>query len=541
MSQTANKLIQAAAGNAGGGIAWDISTAVFNGSPINTFFLDNESTTDNTPHALFFKSDGLAFYTTGDQNDDVLQYDLTTAWDLSTASFTQVFSVSSQDTNPTGLFFKGDGTKMFVSGNAGNDINEYDLSTAWDISTASYSQSFSVASQSGIPEDIFFKDDGLKMYVADDGNNTIYQYTLTTAWDLSTASYASKSFSIGTQQSSIRGLHFKTDGTRMYITGSSGDDIDEYTLSTAWDVSTASFTQNVSYPVAPFSEPQGLFFKSDGTVLFALGSGTDTLFAFDLSTAWDLSTLSFTLPTTNCLDVSTQVGNPSDLFFKPDGTELYIVDIQGDTVDQWSLSTAWNIDTASYLQSFSVNAQEISPNAVFFKDDGTKMYVCGQSGDEVNEYSLSTAWDISTASYTQNFSVSSQDLRPKGLFFKSDGLKMYVLGDAGDDINEYNLTTAWDISTASFNQNTSVSSQATQQEGIYFRDDGLKMYISAQVFSQVYEYDLSTAWDTSTLSFLQAYDLNNFLKLPAGVFFKDDGKKMYVVDGLLASAFSFDL
>jgi DNA-binding beta-propeller fold protein YncE len=540
MSRLALKAIQASAGNAGG-IPWDISTAVFNGSPINNFFLDNESTTDATPHALFFKSDGLAFYTTGDQNDDVLQFDLTTAWNLSTASFTQVFSVSSEDTNPTGLFFKDDGTKMFVSGNTGNDINEYNLSTAWDISTASYSQSFSVATQAGTPEDLFFKDDGLTMYVADDGNNAIYQYTLTTAWDLSTASYASKSFSIGTQQSLIRGLHFKTDGTRMYITGSSGDDIDEYTLSTAWDVSTASFTQNISYPRGLFSEPQGLFFKPDGTVLFAMGSGADTLFSFDLSTAWDLSTLSYTLPTTNCLDVSTQATAPSDLFFKPDGTELYIIDITGDTVDQWSLSTAWNIDTASYLQSFSVNTQEISPSTVSFKDDGTKMYVCGQTGDDVNEYSLSTAWDISTASYTQNFSVSSQDLRPKGLFFKDDGTKMYMLGDVGDDINEYNLTTAWNISTASFNQNTSVSSQLSNPQGIYFRDDGLKIYISGQIFSQVYEYDLSTAWDISTLSFLQAYDLNNFVADPEGVFFKDDGKKMYVVDSRLASVFSFDL
>jgi len=541
MSRLSLKALQAAAGAATGGIPWDISTAVYKGKPVNIFFLDNETNTDFNPHALFFKSDGLAFYTVGDQNDDVLQYNLTTAWDLFTASFTQTFDISAQETSPTGLFFKDDGTKMFVLGNAGNDITEYALSTAWDISTASYSAVQSVATEDTSPEDLFFKPDGTQVYFAGDANNTVYQYTLGTPWSITSLTGPLKTFSIGSQQSLIKGLHFKSDGTKMYITGSSGDDIDEYTLSTAWDVSTASFTQNVSYPSIVFTSPEGLFFKPDGTALFAMGSGLDTLFAFDLSTAWDLSTLSFTLPTTNCLDVSTQVGSPSDLFFKPDGTELYILDIVGDTIDQWSLSTAWNIDTASYLQSFSVNAQEISPNAVFFKDDGTKMYVCGQSGDDVNEYSLSTAWDISTASYTQNFSVSSQDLRPKGLFFKSDGLKMYVLGDSGDNINEYNLTTAWDISTASFNQNTSVSSQANTQEGIYFRDDGLKMYISAQVFSQVYEYDLSTAWDTSTLSFLQAYDLNNFLRLPAGVFFKDDGKKMYVVDGSLNSAFSFDL
>jgi hypothetical protein len=56
------------------------------------------------------------------------------------------------------------------------------------------------------------------------------------------------------------------------------------------------------------------------------------------------------------------------------------------------------------------------------------MYVIGSSGDDVNEYDLSTAWDISTASYLQNFSVGAQETTPSGIFFKPDGTKMYVIG-----------------------------------------------------------------------------------------------------------------
>ena len=44
--------------------------------------------------------------------------------------------------------------------------------------------------------------------------------------------------------------------------------------------------------------------------------------------------------------------------------------------------------------NFSVNPQESTPEAVFFKPDGTKMYILGRSGDDVGEYALSTAWDI---------------------------------------------------------------------------------------------------------------------------------------------------
>jgi len=58
---------------------------------------------------------------------------------------------------------------------------------------------------------------------------------------------------------------------------------------------------------------------------------------------------------------------------------------------------------------FSVAAQETNPSGMFFKPDGTKMYVIGFTGDDVNEYDLSTAWDITTASYLQNFSVAAQE------------------------------------------------------------------------------------------------------------------------------------
>jgi DNA-binding beta-propeller fold protein YncE len=178
------------------------------------------------------------------------------------------------------------------------------------------------------------------------------------------------------------------------------------------------------------------------------------------------------------------------LSFKPDGTKMYIVGDTGNDVNEYDLSTAWDISTASYLQNFSVAAQETVPNGLFFKPDGLKMYIVGQTGDDVNEYDLSTAWDISTASYLQNFSVSAQETVPQGLFFKPDGTKMYIVGDTGNDVNEYDLSTAWDISTASYLQNFSVAAQDTDPYGLFFKPDGLKMYILGVVGDAVYEYDL---------------------------------------------------
>jgi DNA-binding beta-propeller fold protein YncE len=229
-------------------------------------------------------------------------------------------------------------------------------------------------------------------------------------------------------------VFFKPDGTKMYVIGSTGDDVNEYTLSTAWDVSTATYVQVFSVALQE-TTPTGVFFKSDGTQMYVVGSDNDAVFQYPLSTAWDISTAVFpgvvVLPST---DASNR-----DLFFKPDGTKLYTVGATSDSVYEYTLSTAWDVTTATYVRVFSVAAQETVATGVFFKPDGTKMYVTGSNGDDVNEYTLSTAWDISTATYVRVFSISAQDTEPTGLFFRDDGKKMYVLGATNDAVYAYNL------------------------------------------------------------------------------------------------------
>ena len=46
-----------------------------------------------------------------------------------------------------GIEFNTDGTKMFVVGRTNNNIDEYTVSTGFDVSTASYDSSLDVSSQ----------------------------------------------------------------------------------------------------------------------------------------------------------------------------------------------------------------------------------------------------------------------------------------------------------------------------------------------------------------------------------------------------------
>ena len=59
-------------------------------------------------------------------------------------------------------------------------------------------------------------------------------------------------------------------------------------------------------------------------------------------------------------------------------------------------------------------------------------------------------WNVSSASFVDSLSVSGQDGNVRDLWFDSSGKTMFLIGNVGKDINVYKLTTAWDISTASF-------------------------------------------------------------------------------------------
>ena len=158
----------------------------------------------------------------------------TAGYDLSGATYDSVsFSVASQGANPTTATFKPDGTKMYYTSNSTDTVYQYSLSTAWDISTASYdSKNFSVTTQAASPNGSFFSADGTAMYICDGTTQTIYQYTLSTAWDVSTASYASKNLDTTSIAPNPRAIYFASSGTVMIVQSGTNDAVYEYGLST---------------------------------------------------------------------------------------------------------------------------------------------------------------------------------------------------------------------------------------------------------------------------------------------------------------------
>ena len=316
------------------------------------------------------------------------------------------YAVSTDDRTTWSVAKASDGVRPIVRDNAGTwqyNSQETTGTVGWNVSGASYdSTSFDLGSNTSV-QDMFIDSSGTRMYVINPAIYSIYQYSLSTAWDVSTASFV-RYVTLTGDDTATRGIFFKEDGTKMYIGAAGGDDfIYEYHLSTPWDISTEGGIVNQIDVTTPTSEQYiaGLYIKSDGTRIYSTGRGQDKAYQWTLTTAWDLSTAT----SLQQLDLSGQTSGPNGVHFKSDGTELYVVSFATDSVLIYSLSTEWDITSATYSGSFSVSSQTTDPTGFFFKTDGTKMYVVGDDNDVVYQYttegtgvtySTSTTWTNAT-------------------------------------------------------------------------------------------------------------------------------------------------
>jgi DNA-binding beta-propeller fold protein YncE len=256
------------------------------------------------------------------------------------------------------------------------------------------------------------------------------------------------------------------------------------------DVSTATFVRFDTVNIG--ANGYGIFFKPDGTKVYTLDAD-DTIRETNLSTAWDISTHGSTVSsfTTN---QSTNIA-PRNLFFKTDGTEMYVGDGLSDRVVQYSLSTAWDLSTASYTQFFSVQNEQGVFRAMCFDDSGENMYICGVAGgDNLDRYTLSTAWDISTCSYNSTSATISSAIEPSGLFIKGDdGTKIFTIDVKNDSVVQWNLSTAYSI-TSDVGQTADssfyIGTQESRPVGLYISPDGEHMYVVGTTGDGIDQYSL---------------------------------------------------
>ena len=490
--------------------AYDFSK-VERDQPASVEFFDNGI---STPTNFQFNSNGSQILWSYQYGQQIRSKSLSTAYDLSTAGVGILYKNFPNLGSEFGFFFSSDGSKMFVI-YSNEKIYKADLTTNFDASTSSF-----VAGQvadldslsSGScpdPRSGFINPDGTVIMMWDGSNDRICQFTMSTAFDLTTLSYDVNFDS--TAAFGARGFHINGDGTKLYIfddsDANSSTKIKNYTLSTPYDIDTrGSVHSEFDFGGGNiWPDPEVITVSPDGTRLFITGSYLTA--AFKMTVANDLASI---IPDGTDYFILKDDGmggttsgkeeSYSGAHLNSDGTKLIFLDGNNDRIISVNLSTPYSITSGIGTTEtiFSVILQDTHPTDLYIKPDGTKAFVLGGSGDDVNEYSFGTAFDISTLSYVQNFSIGDKESSAYALTFKPDGTKMFVGGTSGD-VHEYALSTGFDLSTASFTQTEAVlTGYYDQLYGFSFNGDGTKLYFGRDENQGYGVATFSTGYDVST-------------------------------------------
>lgn len=265
------------------------------------------------------------------------------------------------------------------------------------------------------------------------------------------------------------------------------------TATVPWDISTAAYT-NTNYNLSSFVNPPGaMWMKPDGTRMFTIGSRTDSFYGYDLSTPWDISTAS----RNSALDNIIGGGSHQGMWFRADGLETYTADASYGYISKYTLTTAWDTSTASLAINLYLG---VAPYGVSLSDDGTKLYFItytdaytGSDAPCIVEVEMGTPWDLNTASLncyldlTSEFSASP-DTSVSDMYVGGNGRYLYALDET--TIYQYIMSTAWDLSTASYSGKSYYVPQDSACSALSVTDSGTRLYVVGATNDRVYQYDV---------------------------------------------------
>lgn len=262
---------------------WDISTTAYDGKSY-----DSSSETGTVRDAVF-KSDGSKMYLA--KGASIYQYSLSTPWDVSSAAYDSKsfdFSTTSEVIpSALAIAFRSDGSRVFVLA-ALSVVHGYNLGTAWDISTVQTGAlSYDASAEGTSGTALRFNATGTAMFLADSTTDDVFQYTLSSAWAIATSSYASKLLDVSGQEGTVRGIEFGDSGTTLYVVGPGNDTIYQYTLTTPYDVSTGAYASKSFDVSSQVGLSNSVSFNSDGTRVFVADLSGTTIYQYEVGTATD--------------------------------------------------------------------------------------------------------------------------------------------------------------------------------------------------------------------------------------------------------------
>ncbi len=480
-----------------------------------------------------FSPNGLTLYILG----ATIARQLTLVKPFNLTDFTLVASKTLSASNG---FFHIDSTlsKWLLIDNTNNKVLMYDLNSG-DINTLTENVGnfFDFSSiDTGTWQGVTITDDGLELYLTSDGLDRIYQFTLSVAWDLTSATETNfQSSGLALRPGKIC---FYNGGTTALLSNRSLSgseyDIIQLDFSVAYDLST--MVTRVSHKLDDAGGSYSSSFNNDGTLLILAG-GTYFVY-FELNTPWDINAYTYIEPAKAAL-LSAHISQ-TGFFMRPDGLGFY-TSSTSENIYYFTLSTAWDITTASSSGlSFSVSNETNQIRSIALSSDGMKLYMFETVLDTIWEYDLVTAWDISSAAYNSvNYNIGTNCT---GMFFKPDGTDVYIINTTTDVIEQHTLSIAWDISSASLTTTKSIVNEDNNMEDLYISENGKRLFAVGGASDTIYQYTLSAPWNIGSANYDGiSLDISSWGVTAAGISFSPNLERLIHLEDSNNSIFQADV
>lgn len=242
--------------------------------------------------------------------------------------------------------------------------------------------------------------------------------------------YSGKHLDISEDTENARATFWKPDGSIVFVTGRYTDNVAAYATQEPWQIHTAEFLQKTNVP-GEFQH--GLYIREDGIMMWVFDR--TSIWEFSLEKPWDISSRSEGINH----DLSHFALRGHDVDFKPDGSVLFIDDRNAGAVFEYSLATPWDVSSGNLTYTLDISDQQLEVRGIEFLKEGKLMVLMDTKRKEVLQYDLAEAYNISTATYSGAFDVSSQTGQGRGLSFSADETIMYVTGRDEQKIFQYEI------------------------------------------------------------------------------------------------------
>ena len=455
--------------------------------------------------------------------------------------------VGSQQTNlyttglniPYSFAWSPDGLHLYLAYD-GDYIKHIECTSPFNTSGSSTQATFDCQSYDTSTWCIEVSPNGRYLYFGGTTYDTIQQFTMGTPWTLTTNANDNLAnrlvpgyeqidkrldniFSIGTANASVRGFEFNGDGTKFYLIGFDDDNIQQFTLSTAYDVGTASYAGAYDVGGDGLTTPYSFRWNNDGTKFFVVNFGTDAVVEYSVSNAYDVTSGTIT-EGTNFITTSYE-SNPYDVGFNADGTQMFVIGNGSDKIHEWTLSTGFDLSsTVTYVSGTALGLT--NPSAFDISPDGTLMAVVDYNLDTLKGFTLSTPFDSSTISPTQSIDLSSDRwwstpsasgssyltnywVVPNGCRFNGDGTTITIMDSYSttyDKAISVPLVVPYDVRGFADGTVDAYSQGVGSSNTIRFSRDGKKFYIMDHNDDLIYQWSLHTPYVLGRGSTTAVYD-----------------------------------